>query len=203
MLENLSILTGSIENFRTVEFGAAKLIDSYAHQVASLDTLVSTLKSKCQDQDGALDIQRARDVFHNLSSCYPWDQQFKVLLQKGIYPYEYISCPAKLQETSLPPREVFHNSLTGEDLTEELYERARNVWRLFECETMEQYMRVYLEQDVLLLADVIENYCQMSMSNFNLDPLHFISGPALSFQAALRFTRANIQLITCPTAYNL
>ena len=40
------------------------------------------------------------------------DEQFRLLLRKGVYPYEYMSSWDKFEETKLPPKEVFHSKLT-------------------------------------------------------------------------------------------
>jgi hypothetical protein len=57
--------------------------------------------------------------------------------------------------------------------------------------------------DVLLLADVFENYRQMMYSNFKLDPAHYISSPHFAWDAMLKFTKASIGLISDPDMYEM
>ena len=51
----------------------------------------------------------------------------EIFYQKGIYPYDYVNGQSKLDETALPPKVAFYNSLTDEQIDDEQYVRARNV----------------------------------------------------------------------------
>jgi len=64
------------------------------------------------------------------------------------------------------------------------------------CTTMKDYHDVYLESDVLLLADVFENFRTFSMNNYKLDPAHYYSSPGLSWDAALKMTGVKLSLLT-------
>ena len=56
--------------------------------------------------------------------------------------------------TALTPIDTFYSSLSEETITPEEYERSQKVWREFNIENMQQYHDLYLNLDVLLLADV-------------------------------------------------
>ena len=45
------------------------------------------------------------DQFVNLKKYYSGNQLS--LLRKGVYPYDYVDCMKKLDETSLPPKDAF------------------------------------------------------------------------------------------------
>lgn len=68
--------------------------------------------------------------------------------------------------------------------------------------TFEEYMKLYLQTDVLLLADIMENYRAVSLSNYGLDPLWYLTAPSLSYAACLKYTGIQLQLMTCPTMFN-
>ncbi|CAB4008822.1 uncharacterized transposon-derived, partial [Paramuricea clavata] len=85
-------------------------------------------------------------------------EQRKILKQKGVYPYEYMDGFNRLGETSLPPKSKFFSSLTGESINDTDYRRAQNVWNTFDMKTMRDYHDLYLKTDVLLLADIMENF---------------------------------------------
>ena len=69
--------------------------------------------------------------------------QLSLLLRKGVYPYDYVDCMKKLDETSLPPKEAFYSKLTGEAITDEGYQHAQTVWKEFNIESMKDYHNLY------------------------------------------------------------
>ena len=71
------------------------------------------------------------------------------MLRKGVYPYDYVDCMTKLDETSLPPKDAFYSKLTGEGITDEDYQHAETVWNEFNIETMKDYQNLYNLPDVL------------------------------------------------------
>ena len=78
----------------------------------------------------------------------------RLLLIKGVYPYDYVDAIKKLDEPSLHPKEAFHSKRPGEDITEEDYQHAQTVWKKFNIESMKDYHNLYNLSDVILLADV-------------------------------------------------
>ena len=112
--------------------------DSLRFMASSLDKLSSNLKI---------------DQFVNLKKYYSGNQ-LSLLLRKSVYPYDYIDCMKKLDETSLPPKEAFYSKLTGEGITDEEYRHAQTVWKNFNIESMKDYHNLYNLSDVLLLADM-------------------------------------------------
>ena len=77
---------------------------------------------------------------------------------KGIYPYEYINNYEKLLEIQLPPKEAFYSSLNNSHCKDKDYQHAIIVWNTFNCKTILDYHNIYLMADVLLLADIWENF---------------------------------------------
>ena len=75
----------------------------------------------------------------------------------------------KLDETSLPSIVAFYSILTGEDITVEDYQHTQTVWKEFIIESMKDYHNLYTLSDVLLLADVFENFINICMTHYGLD----------------------------------
>jgi len=122
-----------------------RFIDSFKFLNISLDKLASSLsKNKLRI------LQRE---FSKLSI-----ENFDLLTRKDIFPYEYIDCVEKLDEMCLPSRESFYNSLMGYTVSESDYANAANVWQRFSIRTLGEYNDLYLKTDVLLLADIFENF---------------------------------------------
>lgn len=116
--------------------------------------------------------------------------------RKGVFPYEYISDYEKLNDQTLPQKESFYSSLTGSHISDEDYAHAQNVWQKFNIKTLGEYSDLYLKIDVLLLADVFENFRKTCMSTHSLDPAHYFGAPGLSFDAMLKYTDVSIELFT-------
>ena len=82
----------------------------------------------------------------------------ELLTRKGVYPYDYVSSIETLSETQLPPKSEFYSKRNDEDISDSDYQHALNVWDPFNCKTIRDYHDLYLKSDVLLLADVFENF---------------------------------------------
>ena len=80
------------------------------------------------------------------------------LLRKGVYLYEYMDSWEKFDENTLPPKKAFYSSLNLEDISDEDYAHAQKVWDVFEINNLGDYHDLYVQSDILLLADVYENF---------------------------------------------
>ena len=99
------------------------------------------------------------------------------------------------KETELPPLTAFHNKLRDENITEEEYEHALRVWKVFGCKTMRDYHNIYLLTDVMILTDVFETFRCMARETYKLEPLHYYTLPGFSWDAALKYTGVQIELV--------
>ena len=75
----------------------------------------------------------------------------------------------KPNKTQLQPKEAFYNRLNDTHITDEGYQHAHDVWRVFGMNIFREYHEKYLESDVRLLADVFENFRKDKMKNYGLD----------------------------------
>ena len=70
------------------------------------------------------------------------------------------------------------------------------VWNTFKINTMGDYHGLYLKTDVLLLVDVFEKFINTCLEYFELDPCHYFSSPGLSWDAMLKMTGRELELIS-------
>ena len=66
---------------------------------------------------------------------------------------------------------------------------------------MRDYHDLYLLCDVYLLADVFEKFRRDSQTLYGLEPLHYYSLPGLSWDAMLKHSEVELELITDPDMY--
>ena len=102
----------------------------------------------------------------------------------------------KFSETSLPKKEDFYSKLNDEHITEYEYAHAKAVWETFDCKTLGDYHDLYVKTDVALLADVFENFRKLCLRQYGLDPAHYFTSPGLSWDALLKKTGVELELLT-------
>ena len=158
-----------------------RFIDSFRFLNSSLEKLASYLPEY--------------PIIHSVFSDYD-DDKLKLLLRKGVYPYEYTTSLDKLRETQLPQKEDFHSTLSRSDVSDDDYKHAFNVWCKFFIKTLGEYSDLYLKIDVLLLAEVFENFRRMCLLDDGLDPAHYYTLPGMSWDSALKKTAIVLKLIS-------
>ena len=119
-----------------------------------------------------------------------------LLKSKGVYPYDYIISTKQFKERKLPPKEAFYSKLNDEEISDKDYQHAHNVWNTFKCQTFEDYHNLYLKSDVLLLADVFESFRKTCHKHYKLDPCHYYTAPGLAWDACLKPTKQELELLT-------
>lgn len=155
-----------------------RFLDSYRFLPASLDNLATTI---------------SENGFKNLKSQF---QNHKLLLRKGVYPYSYMDSWEKFKETQLPPREAFYNKLTSESISDNEYNHAQSVWQEYNIQNLGEYSDLYLKTDVLLLTDIFENFREVCLDVYKLDPCQYFTGPGLTYDAMLKYTKVKLELLT-------
>ena len=159
-----------------------KFIDSYRFMSSSLSKLVNK--------------ELIKKLKNTYSFCNNDINKFVLLLRKGIYPYEYMDSWERFNETSLPSKEDFYSNLNMENIDDIDYRHGNNVFKRFELENLGEYHDLYVQSDTLLLADLFENFRDMCIKEYQLDPAHFLSLPGLAWQACLKKTNIELELLT-------
>lgn len=116
-------------------------------------------------------------------------------MKKGIYPYEHMDSFERFSETNPPAKEAFYSKLNDKEITEEKNQHAQKVWEAFGCKTLGDYHNLYVVTDVLLLADVFENFRKVCLDKYGLDPAHYYSSPGFSWDAPLKKTGMELELL--------
>ena len=159
-----------------------RFIDSFKFMATSLDKLVNNL---------------SKDTFSNVKRYYAEDK-LNLLTRKGIYPYEYMNSPKKFKETQLPPKEAFYSRLNDEGISDENYAHGQKVWKMYEMKNLDDYHSLYNRVDVLLLSDVFENFRNICCKHYNLDPAYYFTAPGIAWDAALKVTEVELELLSDP-----
>ena len=204
----------------------SKFIDSYKFMSSSLSKLVDNLSegihnNKCADCESCLDYVKTKNE-KLLLKCFNCEQYYKkkfnkelikrfkskyefcnkdlnkfiLLLRKGVYPYDYMDNWERFNETLLPSKESFYSNLNMENIDDIDYRHGNNVFKRFKLKNLGEYHDLYVQSDTLLLADVFKNFRNKCLEVYELDPAHFLSLPVLAWQACLKKTNIELELLT-------
>lgn len=157
-----------------------RFLDSYRFMSSSIEKLAHNLKSS---------------EFTEMAKYFTDVTSFNLMIRKNVFPYDYITDLAKLQETALPSKELFFNRLTNSNVSDVDYNHALNVWSHFQINSLGEYSDIYLKSDVLLLADIFENFRKICLNTYGLDPAQYYTAPGLSWDAMLKFTQIKLDYL--------
>ena len=87
----------------------------------------------------------------------------------------------KFNETKLPEKEDFYIHLNMADFTDADYAHTKRVCKNFEMKILGKYHDLHVQSNTLLLAHVLENFRNMCLEIFELDPAKFLSAPGLAW----------------------
>ncbi len=177
-----------------------RFLDSVKFMRDSLDSLAKTLG---KDQFNTLTSQMLPQIPKETISGKRHDRlkSLELLKQKGVFPYEYMTDFSKLSVTSLAPKDAFYSQLHKTVISDEDYAHAKKVWYAFNCKTMRDYHDLYLKTDVLLLTDIMSEFRGMCKKVYDLEALHFYTAPGLAWNAMLKITKVELDLILDPDMY--
>jgi hypothetical protein len=156
-----------------------RFIDTIRFMSSSLESLANNL---------------SHDKFNNVARHFG-NEHIELLRRKGVFCYDYMDDLNKLNQTKLPPRKDFHSKLYETNISKKEYRHAQNVWKTFKCKTLGEYSDLYLKLDVLLLADIFQAFREVCMEAYKLDPAWYYTVPGLAWDAALRHTKVELELI--------
>ena len=63
---------------------------------------------------------------------------------------------------------------------------------------MKDYHNLYNLSDVLLLDNIFENFRNICMNHYGLDPAWYFSAPGLAWDASLQITKVQLELLSEP-----
>ena len=99
--------------------------------------------------------EKSRERFFNTYKFpNPNNNNFILLLRKGVYPYGNMDDWEKFNETSLPEKEYFYSHLDMADTNDADFAHVKRVCKDFEIEHCREYHDLYVQSNTLLLSDV-------------------------------------------------
>lgn len=159
---------------------SCRFLDSYRFLSESLSKLADYLP-----QDKFLETKK-----------YFRDRNIELVTKKCLFPYEYVDSLEKLNEKTLPSIEKFYSSLSESCITVDEYSHCKKVWDTFDVKSIGEFSDLYLTIDCLLLTDIFYNFRQVCLKHYKLDPAYYYTTPALSWDAMLKKTGVQFELLS-------
>ena len=180
---DLQVLPKSTNQFLSIQIGNSRVgslqfIDSFKHQAQPLEKLIAS-----QRKFGS-----PEEAFPTMASLHPWRHKLPHLLRKLPFPYEALGEDPDTwcEMPALLPQEAFNNSLTKTKCSDQDYQEIKAVFGEIGLSNFLELHCCYLWTDVMALADVMEFYSREFWLKFRLDPLHFLTISAASYNACLK-----------------
>ena len=134
---SIKVIPNNTEKYMAFYIGKhLNFIDSFQFMSSSLAKLADNLPN---------------DKFIYTKEYFPDENHFRLMREKGAYPYDYLDSILKFNDTPLPKREDFYSLLTDEDISDDEYSHAKDVWNTFGIKNMGEYHDLYLKSHILLL----------------------------------------------------
>ena len=184
---NISCIPNNDEKY--ISFGKSITVDDKKFEIRFIDSfkfMASSLDALCKNL--------SREQFREMNKVFKSDTD--LLIRKGVYPYDYMDSFDKFNETKLPPINEFYSKLYDSNVDKKDYAHAQNVWSHFGFKNMGEYHDLYLKTDVVLLADIFENFRDVCLKNYKLDPAWYYTSPGLSWDALLKKTEIKLDLLS-------
>ncbi len=189
-MEKMDAIPLNSEKFKMLSVNELTFLDSSAFLQGSLSSLVETLV-------------KSNHQFDIVKEAGYSEKDLKLLLRKGVYPYDYVTDLSRLNDTNLPPRKEFYSKLKAENITRKDYSHACKVWKHFQCRNLSHYTKTYVASDVLLLAECVINLRNMIQKEFELDLANYLSLPMLAKDIMLKESQVKMELISDHEMINL
>ena len=133
---NIEIIPKTEEKYITYSFKNLQFKDSFCFMASSLDSLVKNLRNDTQ-----YDLSNFKNTIKTFQDKYPKisDDECKLIIRKGVYPYEYMKDFNRFEENKLPQIEMFYSKLNNANIDEKDYKHAINVWNTLKIKNMGEY----------------------------------------------------------------
>ena len=206
--KKIDVIAQNSEKFINIGFDSLSVKDSFSFITASLDKLVSMTKYDNTDEKERRkwvlrDNWQSNFRYSSKNHIIKTEKCLDLLSEKGVYPYDYMNSFEKFNDEQLQSKEQFYSRLTEEDITNDDYNKAKQIWKHFGIKSMGEYHDLYLKTDVLLLTDVFENFRDMCLSFYGLDPVYYYTLPNFAFDAMLKLTGIEIDLVYNQEMYEM
>ena len=174
------------QKLKALSINNLRIVDTCAHMQSSLDGLLKNLPAD----------QKTR-----LKTLCSNSKQFELVQKKLLLPYEKMTNWEWFEQPISYDKADYWSSLSQKGASDEDIENLRQVAQAFQLTTNRELHDLYLKVDVLGLADVFTAFRALSHRDYGLDPVYYMGTPGFGWDAMLKQTKVELDLITDPDMY--
>ena len=115
--------------------------------------------------------------------------KFILLFEKGVCSYDYMDDWG----ISLSEKD-FYSHLNKKNIMDADYTHGERACQDFKIKYLGKYHDQYVQSDTSVLGDVFENFRNMCLEIYELDPTHFLTAPRLAWQTDLKLVKEKLDL---------
>ena len=186
-----------LKDFNKEIFDNDEILD-IVNKIVGDDRTIQNLKKDYPDEikileEALLDYMGENDL-KTLKTGFP--DKWNYLTKKLAYPYEYFNGIEDYQKpVDNLKKEDFFSKLKNKCPDDEEIQRTMDIVKRFNIKNGEELTEIYLKSDVLFLACVFEKYIKISVNEYKINPLYFVSLPGYTWQCGLNYTGINLQTL--------
>lgn len=155
-----------------------RFLDSSAFLDATIEQLSHRLKDSSPDQS-------VNDVFPILNSEFGSVSGIELLVKKIPFPCDFFKNRKCFTLEGLPAKLEFYDSVLDSHISAQDYEHAKSIYEKYNCQTFQDYSRLYLKAITLLLSDIFMKFITYSQQHFGLSPAHCTSLAGFSYDCCM------------------
>ena len=122
--------------------------------------------------------------------------KWKYLTKKLAYPYEFFNSIDDYQKpVNNLKKKHFFSKLKNKCPDDEEIQRTMDIIERFNINNGEELTEIYLKSDVLLLACVFEKFIEISINQYDINPLYCVSLPGYTWHCGLKYTGIKLQTL--------
>lgn len=185
-ITDIEVLAKSSQNFLQLTVGKKlRFIDSLNLMPFALGVLIENIKKDLSP------FKATKQMLPDLT-----DEQYMLLISKQALPYEFLNLEnIKEKRDALPPIEAFYSKLKNANISADMYQAANDIYKIFNCKTLEDYLRIYNILDVGTTIDALEEHRRLSFKHLKLDRLAFVTLPSAAFRSAMASSKQKLEYV--------
>lgn len=194
----LKVLPMNTEQYRAIYVNKFCFLDSYQFLYESLDTLIKDYTKQKKPEDMKI-INQSKLTLDKNGHFSPEKRNF--LLRKGLVPWSIVSSRRVLKEKRKHlPKDLkhYHSKLTNSTPSQEELDKAQEFYKKFKCKSLLDYLKIYCQTDVLILAEIFCDTRDEIWRLSEIDITAFVGMPGAAFACFKKLSGAKIGLISCP-----